>query len=122
MYSIGGVVYLTAWYGSIFVILFLIRDFNWRGHGGNNPRAKKPGWEFDDRNYALNQHFYGYLASEWHDNHHRFPRSANNAFMAPQVDIAFQIIKLLSRIGLVDSYVDARAAFEKQCLGLGRAS
>ena len=114
-YSVGGIAILTAWYGSIFVILLLIRDFNWRGHGGNKPRPEITGGEFNNRSYALNQHFYGYLASEWHDNHHRYPLSANNAFTSGQFDLAFQIIKFLSLIGLVESYIDTRHEFARQC-------
>ncbi len=109
---------LWAWFAAIFFITFLIRDFNWRGHGGNQPRGKKVGWEFDHSSYALNQWFYGYLASEWHDNHHKYPFSANNGFLPGQIDVAFQIIKLLHRLGIVESYVDAKPLFEKECLGL----
>jgi stearoyl-CoA desaturase (delta-9 desaturase) len=87
-------------------------------HGGNQPRRKKVGWEFDDRNYALNQWFYGYIASEWHDNHHKYPFSASNGFLPGQIDLAFQIIKLLHRLGIVESYVNAKPLFEKECLGL----
>jgi sn-1 stearoyl-lipid 9-desaturase len=117
VFSVGGITLITAWYGAIFVILFLIRDFNWRGHGGSNHRPKKQGWEFDDRSRALNQYFYGFLASEWHDNHHRYPLSANNAFLNGQIDVAFQIIRFLKLIGIVESYVDVRPTFERQCLG-----
>jgi hypothetical protein len=44
---------LVAWYASIFVITFMIRDFNWRGHGGSFRSKKKPGWDFDSRSRAL---------------------------------------------------------------------
>ena len=113
---IGGLDIVWAWYAAIFFITFLIRDFNWRGHGGNKPRPKKRGWEFDDKSYALNQWFYGYLASEWHDNHHKYPSSANNGFLAGQIDFAFLLIKLMYRLGVVESYVDARPIFQKECL------
>lgn len=118
IYSIGGADFMWAWFAAIFFITFLIRDFNWRGHGGNNPRRKKNGWEFDDNSYALNQWFYGYLASEWHDNHHKYPFSANNGFLPGQIDIAFQLIKLMHRLGIVKSYIDAKPLFEKECLAL----
>jgi stearoyl-CoA desaturase (delta-9 desaturase) len=88
------------------------------GHGGNRRRVKKTRWEFDDKSYALNQYFYGYLASEWHDNHHKYPFSANNGFLPRQFDLAFQIIKLMHKVGIVESYVDAKPAFAKECLGL----
>lgn len=114
--AVGGANFILPWFAAIFVITILIRDFNWRGHGGNFRRIKKRGWEFDDRRYALNQRFYGYLASEWHDNHHRYPVSANNGFLHGQIDIAFQIIKLLHKLGIVKFYMDARPIFEKENL------
>jgi fatty-acid desaturase len=117
-YLLGGIAFVFAWYGSVFIITFLIRDFNWRGHGGKTRRAKKTGWEFDGKSYALNQQFYGYLASEWHDNHHKYPFSANNGFLSGQIDTAFLLIKLLYRLGIVESYVDAKPLFEKECLGI----
>jgi stearoyl-CoA desaturase (delta-9 desaturase) len=117
IYFVAGLPYLMAWYSAIFIATALIRDFNWRGHGGNFRKFKKTGWEFDKRSHALNQHFYGYIASEWHDNHHNYPMSANTGFLPGQVDIAFQIIKLMHKVGIVESYVDARPIFEKECLG-----
>jgi stearoyl-CoA desaturase (delta-9 desaturase) len=112
-YLAGGTAYLAAYYCGLFIITFLIRDFNWRGHGGNFRRQKKVGWEFDTKSYALNQRFYGYIASEWHDNHHNYPASANNGFLTRQVDIAFQVIKFMHRMGIVRSYVDAGDKFNK---------
>jgi fatty-acid desaturase len=116
IYSVAGASYVLSWYSAIFCAVFLMRDFNWRGHGGSYSRAKIPGWEFDDKSYALNQRFYGYLASEWHDNHHKYFFSANAGFLPGQIDIAFQIIKLMHRAGIVESYLDARPLFEKECL------
>jgi len=115
IYVFGGVEYTLAWLSAIFVGTVLIRDFNWRGHGGRRKR-KKPGWEFDKNSHALNQRFYGYLASEWHDNHHKYPMSANTALLAGQIDLSFQIVKLLHKIGIVAFYFDAKPIFEKECL------
>jgi sn-1 stearoyl-lipid 9-desaturase len=55
-FSIGGVSLLLGWYTSIFLMAFIIRDFNWRGHGGNFRFEKRSGWEFDTKTRALNQH------------------------------------------------------------------
>ena len=115
-YLAGGTAYLAAYYCSLFITTLLIRDFNWRGHGGNFRRQKKLGWEFDTKSYALNQRFYGYIASEWHDNHHSYPASANNGFLTRQVDVAFQVIKFMHRLGIVRSYVDASSKFKKERL------
>lgn len=115
IYLIGDLCYLTAWHSAIFVSTALIRDFNWRGHGGLR-KEKKVGWEFDTNSRALNQRFYGYLASEWHDNHHRYPMSANTAFLPGQIDLSFQLVRAMHRVGMVDFYIDARTIFEKECL------
>lgn len=106
--------YILAWYAGIFAAMFLIRDFNWHGHGGLFRRKKRPGWEFDTNSNALNQYFYGYLASEWHDNHHKYPTSANNGFLPGQIDSAFELIKALWKIGMIATYVDALSTFEKE--------
>jgi len=119
---LGGTSYLSAYFSAIFIITVLIRDFNWRGHGGNFRRIKKAGWEFDSSSHALNQRFYGYIASEWHDNHHKYPMSANNGFLPGQVDSAFRMIKLMHRVGIIQSYVDARLVFEKEHLAFSVAA
>jgi sn-1 stearoyl-lipid 9-desaturase len=115
-FTLGGIKLVGGWYTSIFVMSFIVRDFNWRGHGGNFRYQKKPGWEFNTKSRALNQYFYGLTVGEWHDNHHKYSMSANNGFLPGQIDIAFQIIKLMRRLGIVKSYMDARPIFEKECL------
>ena len=96
---------------------FIVRDVNWRGHGGNFRFQKKPGWEFETNSKALNQYFYGLTVGEWHDNHLKYPMSANNGFLLGQIDVAFQINKLMHKLGIVEeSDMDARPIFEKGCL------
>lgn len=121
IYYLGGIPFLTAWFSAIFIATVMIRDFNWRGHGGLRQK-KVPGWEFDTNSRALNQRFYGYLASEWHDNHHKYPMSANTALLPGQIDISFQIIKLMHVIGWVNSYIDARPLFRKEFSELSSAN
>jgi len=107
-YAIGGVPYVVTWYGSTYTLWFLLRDFGWRGHRG---KSKVPDWEFDVHSSATNQRFYGYLASEWHDNHHLYPSSANLAFLPSQFDISFQLVRVLNGLGLLESYNDAKPKF-----------
>jgi stearoyl-CoA desaturase (delta-9 desaturase) len=114
VFSLGGISYVAAWFSSIFMTTFLMRDFNWWGHGGNFRKMKRQGWEFEKNSSARNQWFYGYLAGEWHDNHHNYPMSANSAFLSGQIDVAFKFIKLMQRVGWVDSYFDARPTFENK--------
>lgn len=91
-----------------------MRDFNYFGHGGGHQRPKRPGWEFYDRTLALNQTFYGIVASEWHNNHHMFPRSANTGLTPSQIDVSFLVIRLMRKLGIVSSYVDAVPRFRRQ--------
>lgn len=43
----------------------------------------------------------------WHNNHHRFPRSARHGLLPGQIDIAARIIELMERVGLVRDVVRA---------------
>jgi stearoyl-CoA desaturase (delta-9 desaturase) len=109
---IGGVELCLVWYASTFVFLTLLRDFNWMGHGGrraNEPAPNRPG-----PSCARNQGFYGFVAGEWHGNHHLYPRSARCGIGLAQPDLAFAVIRLLHRIGIVASYRDdvAKARLE----------
>jgi stearoyl-CoA desaturase (delta-9 desaturase) len=114
--ALGGHALVLAYYSAIFITTILIRDFNWRGHGGNVQVVKRNNWEFDKKTRALNQYFYGFIASEWHDNHHHYITSANNGFLASQIDIAFIMIQALHRLGIIKSYINAETLFRKQCL------
>ncbi len=113
-YAIGGWHFVTVWYAALFVITFFMREFPWRGHGGDFRTTKIAGWEFDDRSRSLNSTFFGYVAGEWHDNHHLLPASANCAFLPGQLDIPFEIVRLWRRLGVVESYFDATATFRER--------
>ncbi len=115
-FVLGGMPFVFAWYSAVFVIVYLIRDFNWWGHGGNFRHWKKIGWEFDSKSSALNQYFYGYIAGEWHDNHHVFPMSTNTGFLRGQFDLAYLIIKILHRFKIVKSFFDAKKIFHETVL------
>lgn len=41
------------------------------------------------------------MGESWHNNHHAFPASARHGLYPGQIDIGFQFVKLLERIGLV---------------------
>ncbi len=105
-YALGGVGYVVTWYAATYTLWFLLRDFGWRGHRGAH---KRRGWEFHEASSATNQRFYGYLASEWHDNHHHFPNSANIGFLRSQFDGAFQLVKLMKMVGRPWTRSNARA-------------
>lgn len=100
---------LGAWYVSIVTIITILRDFNYRGHDEHVDKEDK----VDKSSLAVNHWFYGYLASEWHDNHHRFAASAKCGFKPYEFDLSFTITKLLHRLGIISSYVDSSKSFEK---------
>jgi stearoyl-CoA desaturase (delta-9 desaturase) len=56
----------------------------------------------------------GYVAGEWHNNHHLFPNSARSGFLPHQLDLAWQFIRFGSAIGAVSSYNDSKADFYEQ--------
>ncbi|MFT3765711.1 MAG: hypothetical protein QM820_09370 [Minicystis sp.] len=118
-YLLGGTQLVLAWFAAVFVFNTLLRDFNWRGHGGSEAAreaANRPG-----SSRARDQWFYGWLAGEWHGQHHLHPRSARAGIGPGQIDIAFAVIRLMHRAGLVASYHEARP-WEVVVRGQGRTS
>lgn len=115
-YLVGGLPLLAAWFAVQFSWHAIVRDFNFRGHGTHEKPSQVDGWDFDRKSLALNQRFYGYLAGEWHNNHHAFRASANTAFLRGQLDIPFLIIRIMKRIRLVSSYHDHSLQFRARYL------
>jgi stearoyl-CoA desaturase (delta-9 desaturase) len=95
-YAIAGWFGALSWLSASFVYSLIVRDFNYRGHGGflGTNKAGIP----------LNQFFYGVIAGEWHDNHHAYPRLARSGLAWWQLDIPYWIIKLLNLCGAVQKY------------------
>jgi sn-1 stearoyl-lipid 9-desaturase len=118
-YAVGGWKYFFSWSATVFIFSFFMRDFPWRGHGGNFRTTKIEGWEFDRRSRSINTPVFGVLGGEWHDNHHLLPASANTAFLPGQVDVPFLIVKLWRRLGIVSGYYDAAGVFAGRYLTAG---
>jgi stearoyl-CoA desaturase (delta-9 desaturase) len=88
-----GVAGVEGWFAAVFLYTFLVRDFNYRGHGGyfgEHPQG-----------VPLNQFFYGLIAGEWHENHHDWPRLARSGFKWWQLDAPYWIIWAMHRVGIV---------------------
>jgi stearoyl-CoA desaturase (delta-9 desaturase) len=114
VYLAGGVPLTMAWFAAIFTFTFLMRDFNYRGHyRGETPKHAER-WNPDCSTRALNQRFYGYIASEWHNNHHSFRTSANCGFLPGQPDLAFALIKAMHKLGIVSRFSNHQALFERK--------
>jgi stearoyl-CoA desaturase (delta-9 desaturase) len=109
-FLVGGHALATALFGGACVWAFGIRTFNFAGHGsGKDLRRKGIDFSADDR--SINQVWPGYVAGEWHSNHHLYPSSARSGFLAYQLDLPYIAIRLLSAVGAVTSVRDSRAEF-----------
>ncbi len=109
-YLIGGHALACALFGSAFVWAVGVRTFNYEGHGKGNDKRKE-GDDFSSNDKSINQLWPGFVAGEWHSNHHLYPNSARSGFKAYQVDLAWYYIKFLHTIGGVVSYRDSKKHF-----------
>ena len=114
VYLAGGLPLMMAWFAAIFTFTFLMRDFNYRGHHRVKTPKDAEHWNLDCSTRATNQRFYGYIASEWHNNHHSFRTSANCGFLPGQHDLAFALIKAMHKLGIVLRFSDHKALFERK--------
>ena len=109
-YLIGGNALAVTIFGSAFFWAFGIRTFNFEGHGkGKDKRTEGVDYNWDDM--SINQIWPGFVAGEWHNNHHLFPKSARSGFLAYQIDFAWYYVKFLSIIGGVTEYRDNKKQF-----------
>jgi sn-1 stearoyl-lipid 9-desaturase len=93
-WSIHGFIGVLTWYAGVFLYSLLVRDFNYRGHGGTSFAAS--------RGNPVNHAFYGLIGGEWHDNHHAHPRLAHSGLEWWQLDVPYWIIKSMRAVGMVD--------------------
>lgn len=107
---LGGTMWALSVYSAIFWSMFILRDFNYRGHTIDPDHDRTPGWDYGD-GLSVNHRLYGYMSGEWHDNHHVCPSSARMGFLRGQFDVGFLVIRLLHAVGIVSSYTDQRAHF-----------
>jgi len=84
---------VMAWISGVFLYTFIVRDFNYRGHAGPFFSAVK--------GVPVNQVFYGFIAGEWHENHHAHPRLARSGFSWWQLDVPFILIWLMKAFGFI---------------------
>ena len=97
-------------FGCTFVWAIGIRTFNFDGHGKGRDK-RRPGIDLNRADLSINQVWPGYVAGEWHNNHHLFPRSARTGFQPYQLDNAWLFIRGLERLGLVTHVIDDRERF-----------
>jgi sn-1 stearoyl-lipid 9-desaturase len=109
-YLIGGPALAVAIFGMAAVWAFGVRTYNYDGHGGGKDK-KVEGSDFLAENLAINQLWPGYVAGEWHNNHHLYPNGARSGFLPYQIDLAWLFIRFYRAIGGIKSYKDYRADF-----------
>jgi fatty-acid desaturase len=107
---IGGLALATAIFAWAGVWAFGVRMYNFDGHGRGQDQ-RKPGSDFNTADLSVNQLWPGFVAGEWHNNHHLYPNGARSGFLAHQVDLPWYFIRALSAIGAISSYRDYRADF-----------
>lgn len=107
----GGFGMICVIFGGTFVWAVGIRTFNYEGHGKGKG---KNGWGDSDYNradYSINQLWPGFVAGEWHNNHHLFASSARSGFLPYQLDLPWLYVKLLSMLGGISAYRDYKKQF-----------
>lgn len=109
-YLIGGHDLAIAIFGVAVIWAFGIRTFNYDGHGRGVDR-RKDGIDFNRKDISINQIWPGYVAGEWHNNHHLYPSSARAGFLPYQLDLAWLFIRSSYALGIVSSYKDSREDF-----------
>ena len=109
-YFIGGNELACILFGGACFWALGVRTFNYNGHGqGKN--MQKEGVDFNNSDQSINQYWPGFVAGEWHNNHHLFPRSARAGFLKYQIDFAWYYIYVLHKLGGVTHYFDSKAKF-----------
>jgi len=110
LYLLGGFGLVCAIFGSAGVWAVGVRTFNYEGHGKGDDK-RRDGVDYNREDMSINQIWPGYVAGEWHNNHHLYPKSARSGFKPYQLDLAWCYIKLLSMIGAVSHYRDSKKQF-----------
>jgi fatty-acid desaturase len=109
-FAIGGHALATALFGGAFFWAVGIRTFNFDGHGRGRD-ARRTGYDFHRGDCSINQLWPGYVAGEWHNNHHLYPTSARAGFLPHQFDLAWVIIRAFALMGGVTNCRDNRSDF-----------
>lgn len=114
-YLMGGTPLAIALFGMSGVWAVGIRTFNYDGHGRGKDKRRK-GIDFNWEDLSINQPWPGYVAGEWHNNHHLYPNGARSGFLDYQLDLPWLFIKFLSKIGWVEGIKDYKEDFERRFL------
>ncbi len=120
-FLIGGHALATAIFGCSFIWAVGIRTYNYDGHGAGKDR-RQVGIDFNRADLSVNQIWPGYVAGEWHNNHHLFPSGARSGFLPYQLDLAWLLIRAFNLVGGINSYRDYKDQFIREYLAPYQAS
>jgi sn-1 stearoyl-lipid 9-desaturase len=109
-YLIGGNALACTLFGAAAFWAIGVRTFNYEGHGKGKDK-RRDGTDFNRKDMSINQLWPGFVAGEWHNNHHLYPSSARSGFLSYQLDLAWCYVKLMSMLGAVNFYHDSKKPF-----------
>lgn len=112
-YLCGGMGLVCALLAGAFIWGVGVRTFNYEGHGKGHDKRQE-GIDHNRKDMSINQLWPGYVAGEWHNNHHLYPKSARSGFLPYQIDLAWCYVKMMHFFGAVSSYHDSRKDFYAQ--------
>lgn len=112
-YLMGGIGLVCAMFGGAAIWAVGVRTFNYEGHGKGSD-MRQEGTDHNRQDMSINQIWPGYVAGEWHNNHHLYPKSARSGFLPYQLDLAWCYVKLMHTLGAVTSYRDSRKQFYEE--------
>ncbi len=111
-YLIGGNALACSLFGAACFWAVGVRTFNYEGHGKGEDKQRTDR-DFNQKDKSINQLWPGFVAGEWHNNHHLYPKSARSGFKPYQIDFAWCYIWLMKTLGAVSNYNDAKKEFYK---------
>ena len=114
-YLLGGHILATALMSGACLWALGVRTFNYDGHGRGTDKRKE-GIDYNRSDMSINQYWPGFVAGEWHNNHHLYPKSARAGFLKYQLDLAWCYIFLLYKLGGVKTYYDFKKRFKEHYL------
>lgn len=109
-YLMGGMGLVCTMFAAAGIWAVGVRTFNYEGHGKGKDKRQE-GIDYNRDDMSINQVWPGFVAGEWHNNHHLYPKSARSGFKPYQIDFAWYYIKSMSIIGAVSHYRDSKKEF-----------
>lgn len=109
-YALGGHALATALFGSAAIWAIGVRTYNFAGHGSGEDQRQE-GIDFNRDDLSVNQMWPGYVAGEWHNNHHLYPNGARSGFLPYQLDLAWAVIWSYHKLGGISTFNDPKATF-----------